>query len=167
MQLQELAAVADVVGAAGVITSMLYLAIQVRQSTRATQSATLQSLSSRLTERLLLVAAEENLAELIALDWEENELDEVQRIRVMYWISAILVDMSDMYNQYKLNMIPYATLLSRVKVMRNRLFQTEVGLQVWTNLRPIYKEDFVHWFEEAVGIEASAGKAATVADVVS
>lgn len=156
MQLQDIATTADVVGAVGVIASMLYLAIQVRQNTRTTQSATLQSLSSRLTERLLLVATESDLAELIALDWETEELDAVQRIRITYWISAILVDLSDMYNQYRLCVIPYSSLQSRVKVMRQRLFQTEIGLQVWTNLRPIYAPDFVHWFEREVGLEVPA-----------
>ena len=156
MQLQDIATTADVVGAVGVIASMPYLAIQVRQNTRTTRSATLQSLSSRLTERLLLVATESDLAELIALDWETGELDAVQRIRITYWISAILVDLSDMYNQYRLRVIPYSSLQSRVKVMRQRLFQTEIGRQVWTNLRPIYTPDFVHWFEREVGIEVPA-----------
>ncbi|MCP5195157.1 MAG: hypothetical protein H6987_19035, partial [Pseudomonadales bacterium] len=143
MQLQDIAATADVVGAVGVIASMLYLAIQVRQNTRTTRSATLQALSGRLTERLLLVATETDLAQLIALDWEAEELDAVQRTRITYWISAILVDLSDMYNQYRLGVIPYSSLQSRVKVMRQRLFQTEIGQQVWTNLRPVYAPDFV------------------------
>lgn len=156
MQLQDIAATADVVGAVGVIASMLYLAIQVRQNTRTTRSATLQALSGRLTERLLLVATETDLAQLIALDWEAEELDAVQRTRITYWISAILVDLSDMYNQYRLGVIPYSSLQSRVKVMRQRLFQTEIGQQVWTNLRPVYAPDFVQWFEREVGITATA-----------
>ena len=40
--------------------------------------------------------------------------------------------------------------------LRQRLFQTEIGQQVWTNLRPVYAPDFVQWFEREVGITATA-----------
>lgn len=156
MNLAEISTVADVVAAVGMIASILYLAVQVRQNTKSSRSATMQALTARLSERLLHVATNESLAELIALDWEETELSPVQRTKIIYWVSAILVDLNDMYGQFQLGVIPYSILHTRISVIRIRLFQTEVGKEIWNNLSQSYSSQFVSWFESEVGITASA-----------
>jgi hypothetical protein len=151
--------VVQLVGAVGVILSVLYLAVQIRQSTKMAQSEMLQALSTRLCERFLLVASEDSVADLIGLDWEKNdELTERQRIQIGYWITAVLTDLRDTFHQYELKVIPYDVLVGRTKAMKDGMFKTKMGKDAWQFHKESFEASFVTWFESIMDLDNIEGE---------
>ena len=91
MNWDALAAIAELLGAAGVIASLLYLARQVRQSTRQAQLAAQQATVHELGHALRAQAQDREWAELLsrALKGIDN-LDEVERIQFLSHVGSIL-----------------------------------------------------------------------------
>lgn len=142
----------QVIGACGVIASILYLAIQIRQNTKIAQSQTLNALTGRLTERLLLAAENNQLAGLIAKDWDNDELTTAEGSQILFWVSCIIIDLKDIHTQYRLRVIPKSLLLERTQVVKQGIFTTEIGKNVWANVSKACDSKFIAWFEKEVGI---------------
>lgn len=150
--MESLPSLTELISAIGVIASILYLAIQVRQNTLSTRASTIHSLTTRMNERLLLVASNDELAELLTLDWEDDELSPTQKTKLRYWLSAIITDLRDIYFQHQMGIVPKSTLNARVAIIRRRIFRTEIGLDLWLGLKDAYEDDFVQWFNQEVGV---------------
>lgn len=140
----------DIVGALGVIASLIYLARQIRQNTVTAESSMLAQLTDRLQQRMLLVVEQPHVAELISLDWDQTELSETQRRQIMFWIAAVLVDLADIFRQTSLGVVPQDVLDSRVTVIRAGIFRSNIGRDIWVMMSPAYSEDFRRWFEREV-----------------
>jgi hypothetical protein len=65
MQLGMAAAVAQIVASLGMIVTLFYLALQIRQNTRATRAATYQSVTTHITSANALIAGSPDLAALV------------------------------------------------------------------------------------------------------
>ena len=65
LKLSELAQMAEIVGAAAVVVSLLYVGIEVRRNTAATQAATYQEVVQASNEFLLALAGDPELAEIV------------------------------------------------------------------------------------------------------
>ena len=133
----------------GVVASILYLSIQIRQNTKATRSAVHQQSANRLQERLLLVCDNDELAELISRDWSDA-MTEPEKIKIAYWVSAVISDLRDIHIQCELGVMPYSVLQSRAGVVRKKMFCNELALETWHNLRDASSPDFIQWFEKHV-----------------
>ena len=136
-----------VIGAIGVIASIVYLALQIRLNRRTTQSAILQQLADRLQTRLLLVCEDDELAHLIGLPWDTAELNDKQRIQLAYWIAAVISDLGDIHAQVMLGVLNVRKLEARIALTRTGMFQTEAARTVWENLKPTASAEFIEWFE--------------------
>ena len=146
----DLSNITQVVGAIGVILSVLYLALQIKHSTTLSQSETLQTLTTRVCDRILSVTTDESLARLIAADWNSEELTKVERLRIFYWVYAVLTDLRDIYHHYELKIIPYEILIGRTQLIKKGMFKTAIGQRVWEEHKDAYDANFVKWFEETL-----------------
>ncbi len=147
---ESLADTAQIIGAVGVIASILYLAIQIRQNTRSARSASQQQLTERIHNRLLLVATNAELAKLITADWKTAEFNDVERTQISYWLAAIIADIKGIHTQYKLGLVDKATLHSRITVIKDGVFNTELGVNAWNNIKHDSNPDFIRWFERYI-----------------
>lgn len=102
MNWDAVAAVAELLGAAGVIASLLYLAVQVRQNTRQTRLAAQQATVQELGVALRAQAQDREWAELLSrgLDDIEN-LDKVERIQFLSHVGSILRLYESAYLHFK------------------------------------------------------------------
>jgi len=66
MSIQDLANLGEAIGGLGVIVSLLYLAMQIRQNTRAVRSASYHQAAEQLWNYCLALARDPALAELLA-----------------------------------------------------------------------------------------------------
>ena len=81
MNWEAIGAVAEVVGAAGVIASLLYLGIQIRQSTRTEQARAYQDIFSGFTAQNLEMFGAENIDLIISGMRDFNSLSGGDRLR--------------------------------------------------------------------------------------
>ena len=59
MTLQDLGSIGELVGGVAIIVSLLYVGIQIRQGTKATQAATNQAFSAQYSEQILQITRED------------------------------------------------------------------------------------------------------------
>ena len=83
MNWEAIATIAEIVGAAGVIASLIYLAIQIRQSTKVARAETTKDLYLASRSAILEIAANEDLAK-IWTDIREFENIDVARRYAFY-----------------------------------------------------------------------------------
>lgn len=150
MNAQSIAEIIQFITAAGVIASVLYLAIQIRQNTRSERSSTQQQLTDRIHNRLLLVATNPDLAALIAADWRTTEFTDVEKIQLSYWLAAIIADIKGIHAQYKLGLVSKAALYGRITIIKQGVFKTDIAVTTWNNVKGESEDDFISWFEKHI-----------------
>lgn len=91
MNWSAVSAVADVLGATAVVASLLYVAAQIRQSTRQSRLSALQDMVNELGSALQAQAQNRELATIVLRGLKDlNELDAVEKVQFLSHISHIL-----------------------------------------------------------------------------
>ena len=107
MNWEALGAIAEALGAAGVIGTLVYLSIQIRQNTAATRSSeaafrtqTEAQLNARFHEARRDVYADPELASLVRSGLlEPDSLDAEQWMRFHLYFLSVFLTLSEMYRQ--------------------------------------------------------------------
>ena len=83
MDWDAIGAIGEVIGAAAVVTSVVYLAIQIRSNTRSVQAAGWQATNAGAANLHQLLAANREIADLALRGGENNaDLDEIDQFRL-------------------------------------------------------------------------------------
>ena len=117
--LETLANLGEFVGALGVIVSIGYLAIQIRQNTKAVRSASYHQAAEQTWSGLLSIATEGELAELLTRPTRGDDLSETEQLRVTAHDSTILYGFENMYRLHEEGLIDDAVFEN---VIDNSLF---------------------------------------------
>ena len=106
MTLQELAQLAAVVGGIGVIVSFVYVAIQIRNNTRAVHAATIQQLVTAFAGQADELARNGELCDIILRGGDDFEaLDRVEKARFRFQLLGHMRRVENAYLQHKLGML--------------------------------------------------------------
>ena len=101
MNLNEVAYLAEIVGSIAVVLSLIYLAIQIRQNTRASLSATYQSMVANSLAILATMYSEGGGAELYLMVKDGNQdLSPIERVRVHFLLLAVFRHFDNLHYQY-------------------------------------------------------------------
>ena len=94
-------AIAELLGAVGVIASVLYLAVQIRSNTRSQESTVQHSLHEETVTRMMVFAQDSDLAErLIRADESWDQLTKVEKAQVASFMRAVFKGFENIYLQY-------------------------------------------------------------------
>ncbi len=103
MTLQELAQTGAAVGGIGVIASFIYVAIQIRNNTRAVRAATFQQLVSSLVGQLDELARDGELCSLVLRGGDDFEsLDRIEKARFRFHLLSHLRRVENAYVQHEI-----------------------------------------------------------------
>jgi hypothetical protein len=108
-------ALAEIVGAIAVVVTLVYLAGQVRQATRATQAASFQT-ASALEQEFLLVLGQDLATTRTWSTYmfgDPATLPEDERMRAAFLMGSLLRRLENVYHQHKLGTITDDAWLSR------------------------------------------------------
>ncbi|MEM9174812.1 MAG: hypothetical protein AAGC67_06230 [Myxococcota bacterium] len=103
--LETLANVGEFVGALGVIVSIGYLAVQIRQNTRAVRSASYHQAAEQTWTALLSIATEPDLAELLIRSNRGEALDETAELRIRAYDGTVLYGFENMVRLHEEGLI--------------------------------------------------------------
>lgn len=78
-------AIGELVGAAVVVVTLIYLAVQIRQNTRATRAQATASIASEMEHTLLAVAQTGDLADAYLKASQQAQLSPVEAVRLLFW----------------------------------------------------------------------------------
>lgn len=99
--LHQLAELAEVIAAVGVIVSLLYVATELRQNTRAIRAGTFQNMASMTAYLRSDVVNDPTFAAiLVKASSEATNLTGVETLRLKSWFAAVLRQFEDLHYQY-------------------------------------------------------------------
>ncbi len=105
MNWDAIGAIAELVGAAGVILSLVYLAAQIRQNTRSTNASAFHALNSSLTQMSATIASNRGTARLFRVGLTEFEtLDADEVIQFFNILNFNFRHLESAYVQYRQGM---------------------------------------------------------------
>ncbi len=108
MNWDAISSIAEVVGAIGVIVSLIFVGLQIRKSTVANEAATYQASVGFDIDMLMNLSSNADQARIFnAYTWvEENaELTTIDTIRAEYQMTALLRHLENLFLQHQLGML--------------------------------------------------------------
>ncbi len=102
MNWQAVGAIGELAGAIGVIASLAYLAIQVRQNTRSVRGEMYDSIVTSIVDLVEPLAQDQKLArvfETAVEDWEDVSFED--RSQMVYLLFSIFKEFENLHYQYK------------------------------------------------------------------
>jgi hypothetical protein len=142
MNWDAIGAVAEGLGAVGVIVSLAYLASQIRQNTRSMRASTYQALSDGIQHMNTNVFGNAEFAEFIerALT-TDTELSSTENRRWLAWISAMFRHFHNAFQQHNLGALPTAEYRSIIGVALVNFRSTRVRA-AWHEFRGLYSDPY-------------------------
>jgi hypothetical protein len=157
MTVQDLGALGEIIGAVAVIITLIYLAVQMRQSNRATHRLMYSSAAEKVSDFWADLASNIELFELYTrLLTDPDGLSRQESERAHLVLDAFLALMES----YFLHNRQYGETLSQERWERilSRIFATPGGRLYWARRRFAFQRDFAEYVD---GIVESAGSASS------
>jgi hypothetical protein len=142
MNWDAIGAVAEGLGAVGVIVSLAYLASQIRQNTRSMRASTYQALSDGIQQMNANVFSDVEFAEFLERALTTDcELSSTEIRRWLAWISAMFRHFHNAFQQHDLGALPTAEYRSIIGVALVNFRSTRVRAS-WHDFRGLYRDPF-------------------------
>ena len=158
MSLEELALLAEIIGGLGVIASLIYLALQIRQNTRTVAANTFQAISTASSNMGMQAIQTPGLtAVLTKAHTNYSELDTEEKMLLEVFLGSMLRNYENYYYQYRRGFLEEELWIG----YRTTLLQfigAEYGREIWRRHQIRYGSAFV----EFVNTELSQGEIKSV-----
>lgn len=147
MNWDAVGALAESIGAIGVVASLIYLAAQIRQNTRSLEANTFHSLHHASIERLLVLAQNDELADrFVAGLVDPDSLSGARRFQFDVWMRANLKGYEDYFYQSQQSMLDPESWEAH-----SRTIQASVSppgfARWWEQNRHLFREDFARYID--------------------
>jgi len=156
--LEQITGFTELVGAVGVILSLLYVGKQLKQTNTMSRSAARQSLSTQMNDWAMAIAASPSLSESFSKVHFQGLVregaTELERIQVAYAFLGIVGQIHFAYELQKEGILTQEE-VDGLNGPGGVLFRQPYLASLWPNLRPTYPQDFGRWFERRYGISVS------------
>jgi len=106
MNLSNLANISEIVGSIAILVTLIFLALQIRQNTRAIEASASQDAADSESNALVQML---NYPE-VAISITKDELTDVEVVRLFAYLSLLLRAHEQYWRQYQLGVIDEATL---------------------------------------------------------
>lgn len=150
MNWEAVGAMGEIVGALAVFATLVYLAIQIRQNTRAVRAAALDSSIQAASLIRSDMFKSEELSQLFLLGNENPEdFNEVQRYRYRNLVSNMMWALWNFYSQSRYADLSQDSWESQ-KYVAARILNTPGGAWYWKNYSREFEDDFVEAVNQIV-----------------
>ncbi len=154
MTFEQLGGLGEFIGALAVLGSLVYVARQIRENSRSTRLAAMQSAMLSAQNVLALPAQDRDLARVIRVGLDAvDELTEDEFSQFRYWLFLVLRVSEDMFVQHKAGVIDDETWFARADTFRT-VFATPGGRRIWAETTA-YRADFRAWVDSSEDREDS------------
>ena len=137
----------EIGGAIGLIGSLIFVGIEIRQNTTAVRGATQQAVSSQVAEMYRIGAENERMANLVSKAFQDiSKTDISESDYVSLWMYQMMGfrRIENIYLQYK-NGLLTKDAFSRIGM---GIYRTKIVREIWDERRGDFEPDFVEFFEE-------------------
>ncbi len=142
MNWEAASATADIVAAVGVIITLSYLAIQIRQNSKSVKASAAQSVIQSLADAYSATAASPELCHIIVVGAKDmDSLDEFQKAQLYMWLTSWYRLVEQAYLHYMMGNIPETTWNGQLAHLKSAL-STSAMAAFWETRKGIYSQEF-------------------------
>ncbi len=150
MDWNAIGAIGEIVGALAVFLTLVYLALQIRQNTKAIQASAVDASISKLTVvRESLYESGELTRVYIKGQAHPDELDEESRVRFRLLVHSILLSLANVFIQTSYTGLSLSTWESQLVVLK-RIITSPGGRWFWREYRLEFEESFREIVDEVL-----------------
>jgi hypothetical protein len=148
MSLDTLVAVSQLIAAVGVMLSLVFLAIQLRQNTNAVKASSIQTLVQSLSATAQSLAEDESLIS-IALKSNTNpeQLTELELARLHFWFVMAIRRFEGVYFQRSLGLVDSA-FTEGFERSHISIIASKSGRIWWGSAKEIFNSGFVSYVDQ-------------------
>jgi hypothetical protein len=142
VSLDDLGNIGEAIGAVAVVVSLVYLASQIRQNTRAVRATAVDSSIGHSMDVRKSLYESDALARIYTAgsnDPETLSAEDLVRFRMFY--HNVLLSLSNIYSQTSLAGLPVETWSAQIPLLQ-RVLSTAGGKWFWTNYRHEFEPSF-------------------------
>jgi hypothetical protein len=145
---------AEVIGVLGVVGSVIFVALEIRQNTDAVRSATIQAISEQSFDSNFRLAENPDLLALMLKADNQEPLTDSERFQLFTLLNAILRLNQNRYQQFRLGVLDTATLFEVGG--RSSVYQGFIFAEYWEETKQNHSVEFQRFIEECVISECDA-----------
>jgi len=151
LSLSEWANLAEVVGAAAVVVSLIFVGVQVRENTEEIRATNRQQLVGRAHEATKSFALDPGLSIILAKVENSESLTDAEAIQYGYLIRAVLYDIQEAFILNREGRLDDAYWATRAAVARSYMIQP-LAQQIYARDRAqgTLIPDFTDWVDQSV-----------------
>ena len=147
MQWDAIGAVAELLGALGVIASLFYVASQIRRNSSALEASTNQAVSDSTQQRLLAPAQNPSLAAALANSRSNfDELTPTENVQVTFFDRATFRGIQNVFFQHRQGLLSEDAWRDYEGIIRNNLSRPDVPVW-WRTERDTFDEEFAAYVD--------------------
>jgi hypothetical protein len=144
---EALGAIANLVAAIGVIATLIYLSVQIRQNTKAVRSSSIQNLvQSFSTTAQAAIENEDIIPLLLKGNTGADALTEVERARLHFWFIMTFRRFEGVYFQRDLGIVD-ADVIDGFERSHLAVLASKGAQDWWVNSKGIFNSGFVRYVE--------------------
>jgi hypothetical protein len=142
---EALGAIANLLAAVGVIATLIYLSIQIRQNTKAVRSSSIQNLVQSFSTTAQAAVENEHIIPLLLKGNAGAEaLNEVERARLHFWFIMTFRRFEGVYFQRDLGIVD-ADVIDGFERSHLAVLASKGAQEWWANSKGIFNSGFVHY----------------------
>jgi hypothetical protein len=160
MSLEDLGNIGELIAAIGVIISLVYLAVQIRQNTQSMRAVAYQSISAHIAESNRVVVESPEIAHIMITGEEDlSALSGEERRRFTAHMSSRFRHWDNLYYQYRIGMLDESQWRGFRRLLRYQFQRNPGWVAIWRELSPVFTEEFVSYVESILTRIEEARKA--------
>ena len=145
---EALGAVANVLAAVGVIATLIYLSIQIRQNTKAVRSSSIQNLVQNFSTTAQAAVENEHIIPLLLKgNAGVDALTEVERARLHFWFIMTFRRFEGVYFQRDLGIVD-ADVIDGFERSHLAVLASKAAQEWWATSKGIFNSGFVRYVEQ-------------------
>ncbi len=149
MEWEALGAIAELVGAIGVIATLFYLSSQIRRNTQALEAGTNQAVADATQERLLVIAQSPELAAAYTKSRTGESLSPTEETQLAFFNRATFRGVQNAFFQHRSGLISEEAWRDYEQVLRN-IARSDYTKAWWCTERKTFDQNFVTHYESLI-----------------
>ena len=161
--LEQLGNIGDFLGGIGVVVTLAYLAVQIRQNSRSVKASAAQSVLQSLSEALRASAESPGLTRVVAVGLTDlKQLDESEQAQLFMWLFAWFRIIEQAHQHYTMGNIEEDQWASQITHLKT-IMAAPACSRFWEARRSVFSTGF----QEFVDSLDSAGAAPSTSDALA
>ena len=139
--------IVQIIAAAGVVISVIYLGVQIHQQNEITKASFGHSLTQRLYDRYFNTTKDSEFSQFLSKDWSSDDLTATDKWRINHFIIMCLVDIFDVYDKVEQGFVEKKHIDIRMNSLRLGVMKSDAGKGIWAYMKINRDNKFIEWFE--------------------